>query len=653
MRKSNLFKIIAFTLLILTILYSPVCSFIQGQQAYASATLTAVALKALAILIPLVATYVAYNWYGADYTDSQLASVNSMITKAQSTFIDLIPTFALLAFAQVYNNIKNIASNVSELAHDIGVYSQSTISKAEALSSTMISKVQSGESFTATDFVSTGILGAILYYYAKIFQSNSTVVSDTQYRIESSPFTANNPYIINFNNKFNNNLVSLLMPSEYSAFTSINYESSYNRTKIMQVYTDSINDRQLYIKYYLNNNGNPYNLNTYNDIVMSVEISFGTVFNNSNSCSFRFSNYSTSIDIKNDIVTYIINGLFGNSNVYKKTIEERNNMINYLVNSNSLTIFELLNIGNLFKTSTIIKNPNKSLTFVTPTGLDLQGICNNGVMEKNFPADREEVNIDTNITTNVDANTGDTTIGITGTNTRDKDGNPLVVDPAIPTSWPDIDNPATPNAEDPTGNLENPSSILDWLKAFWKWLVSALSFTWLKDLLSNLVNSLKDMTTTTIDWGKFKGFFDIFIILIFLILIVVKIFLKLLGAAASLLGVAASNTFFNQYPNILVGIEYLKNINVPGVNQPLITVLTYMFGVFFFIYLLKIIQSIYHAFTRQEDLEIRDAEREVRANNRVVDQSERYERRKQRNMNHAKTRSTITNPMAENDNSTF
>lgn len=104
------------------------------------------------------------------------------------------------------------------------------------------------------------------------------------------------------------------------------------------------------------------------------------------------------------------------------------------------------------------------------------------------------------------------------------------------------------------------------------------------------------------DWPKFKNFFDIIFILIYLVMIVIKIYFKLIHVVINIASIPATTVVIEDYSNIMVGFNFIKNITVPVLNISLWTLIGYMFTVFYFIYMLKIIQSLYHAFSATGDI---------------------------------------------------
>lgn len=102
-------------------------------------------------------------------------------------------------------------------------------------------------------------------------------------------------------------------------------------------------------------------------------------------------------------------------------------------------------------------------------------------------------------------------------------------------------------------------------------------------------NEDKDKT----DWGNFKGLFDLFYIFYYLILIVIIILIKLMNVVLNLANITPSFGALGNYPTILYGVDYIKNLKVANLNFTIQQIFEYAFTVFFFIFIVKTIQKIY------------------------------------------------------------
>lgn len=111
-----------------------------------------------------------------------------------------------------------------------------------------------------------------------------------------------------------------------------------------------------------------------------------------------------------------------------------------------------------------------------------------------------------------------------------------------------------------------------------------------------------------IDWGNFKGLFDIFWIFYYLIILAIIILLKFFNVIMSLLDIPANTALFDSYPTMLDGLNYIKNIKVGGFNVTLQTIFEYMFTIFFFLYIVTTLQKLYHSFLGIERQSIKEEE---------------------------------------------
>ena len=65
--------------------------------------------------------------------------------------------------------------------------------------------------------------------------------------------------------------------------------------------------------------------------------------------------------------------------------------------------------------------------------------------------------------------------------------------------------------------------------------------------------------------GNFRHFLDIFFIFIYFIVILILIILKFLEIVfVGIPGITANADLFTEYPNILEGVNYVKNLKVGG-----------------------------------------------------------------------------------------
>ncbi len=180
---------------------------------------------------------------------------------------------------------------------------------------------------------------------------------------------------------------------------------------------------------------------------------------------------------------------------------------------------------------------------------------------------------------------------------------------------PDVDtgNPSFPEEGGDVGNPDDTSGILGWLKGFWDLLKALWEKLWgflltIITLLTNIFNTLSE--GNSVDWGNFKGFFDVFYIFYYLIILAIIMLIKFFGVIVTILDIPANTALFDQYPTMLAGLNYLKNLKIGGFNITLQQIFEYMFTVFFFLYIVTTLQKLYHSFTTIERQSIREMERQ-------------------------------------------
>ncbi|MEM1804428.1 MAG: hypothetical protein QW745_07705 [Thermoplasmata archaeon] len=101
---------------------------------------------------------------------------------------------------------------------------------------------------------------------------------------------------------------------------------------------------------------------------------------------------------------------------------------------------------------------------------------------------------------------------------------------------------------------------------------------------------------TDFEWGDFKHLLDIFFIFIYFIVILILILLKFLNVVfMSLPSIPANTELFNQYPEILEGVNFVKNLKVGGMSITVQQSFEMIFLIFFFIFAIKQIRKMYGA----------------------------------------------------------
>lgn len=120
-------------------------------------------------------------------------------------------------------------------------------------------------------------------------------------------------------------------------------------------------------------------------------------------------------------------------------------------------------------------------------------------------------------------------------------------------------------------------------------------------------------TPTAFDWGDFSKFFDIFFIFIYFIVILILILLKFLKVVFSNLpNIPANTDLFTDYPTILDGVNYIKNLRVGGMSVTVQQAFEYVFLIFFFIFVLKQLRKLYGAYVLEEHERDKDNKKDMK-----------------------------------------
>ncbi|NLE04523.1 MAG: hypothetical protein GX638_06960 [Crenarchaeota archaeon] len=105
-------------------------------------------------------------------------------------------------------------------------------------------------------------------------------------------------------------------------------------------------------------------------------------------------------------------------------------------------------------------------------------------------------------------------------------------------------------------------------------------------------------------WGNFRHFLDIFFIFIYFIVILILIILKFLQIVfVGIPNIAANTDLFTQYPNILEGVDYVKNLQVGGLTITVHQAFEFVFLIFFYIFIIKQIRKLYNAYVFEQPAE--------------------------------------------------
>lgn len=117
-------------------------------------------------------------------------------------------------------------------------------------------------------------------------------------------------------------------------------------------------------------------------------------------------------------------------------------------------------------------------------------------------------------------------------------------------------------------------------------------------------NGIDTRIPTDFEWGNFRHFLDIFFIFIYFIVILILIILKFLQIVfVGIPNIAANTDLFAQYPNILEGVNYVKNLQVGGLAITVHQAFEFVFLIFFYIFIIKQIRKMYNAHVYEESAE--------------------------------------------------
>jgi hypothetical protein len=117
-------------------------------------------------------------------------------------------------------------------------------------------------------------------------------------------------------------------------------------------------------------------------------------------------------------------------------------------------------------------------------------------------------------------------------------------------------------------------------------------------------NGIDTNIPTDFEWGSFRHFLDIFFIFIYFIVILILIILKFLQIVfVGIPNISANTDLFTQYPSILEGVNYVKNLKVGGLSITVHQAFEFVFLIFFYIFIIKQIRKLYNAHVYEESAE--------------------------------------------------
>jgi hypothetical protein len=179
--------------------------------------------------------------------------------------------------------------------------------------------------------------------------------------------------------------------------------------------------------------------------------------------------------------------------------------------------------------------------------------------------------------------------------------NPSGIPQVLPEDLPSV--PDNPDDEDENGK------ILVFLKNIFNKL------TGIRNDTATIVEKMPDTSTgstggtggidttvpTGFEWGDFRHFLDIFFIFIYFIVILILIILKFLQIVfIGMPSIPANADLLTQYPSILAGVNYVKNLQVGGLTITVHQAFEFVFMIFFYIFIIKQIRKLYKAYVFEE-----------------------------------------------------
>lgn len=599
----KLIKIMCLILSIIIFTLSPVGSYIQGENANAYGLLS-IENEMANFLFPIVA-YVASQqlaFNGAyDTLETTAANVKILLDelRTQTTALsNLLNAQSKVLLAKMYTSLDNF-----EINKMLGIsYTTTEMSEIEQQSDLLKQKIINNDSLTNKDLKTLGVHDLLSNFFKnKIGKENIKIY-------DSSGLSHTN-----------------IAGVEYLEYTSSNYSVrskflQYDNTDFLKLINGKYNYK-LVDGYFSSSSGravfNPYltfklflSSTYYLTLVLSTPCFIAPVGNNNfvlldrsnllngyymeiyNTNGDRFLTYTFLNNVKN-----FINAIQPYTSTDLKSSD-------YYINSTDYDVFELLNLFTLGEITYIPKdiflgqNSITGLTAKVLDDVDLPDTSQTQAERVIYNKAIDGTEYDNNITAIPNEQTGYEDIVIVPSDET--------ILPTTSTADTNIEVPS-----DTGGSVSTDGKIFDFpiIGDLLRWLIKI----W--EMLKAIFNTMVQQSSTTgeietgIDWGNFKGFFDIFYIFYYLIIVVILILIKFLAVVFSLFSVPANIDLFDAYPNILVGINYLKGLKVGGFNITIQQIFEYMFTIFFFLFVVTVLQKLYHSFSGIERQTIRQEQK--------------------------------------------
>lgn len=625
--KNKLNKILCLTLALIILMFSPIGSYVQGENAKAYALETTIDDAIAKYLLP-VSAFMAWQYNqalkgvsGAVATVTDLNNQIAQLDNYKAQLISSIPSASKAIVAYLYTSL-----TTDDINSALGT--TYTPEQLQTLAAPYQSKLDSGTlGLTYDDIFGLGIshlfANSIKLYNNDYYNINKDITYElfNDCEIYTKSFSYSNTFYClknDFNYEFLNLLGTCFVQSQI-----INEDSGMSKFTNISTYTFPN------IRFRINSVTPLITTTIYADcnLVTAFETStlsnddfYGDVYTRTD---YLYIDYKVG-DVWTNVKTYYGTSININLATLLNDIKSLTSidLTDSEFYSTNYTITDIFNL--MYEGSRVI---NSSGSISLPLTIPAVGV---GYFAPDTTiSDAERLITATGTTTN----TYDLNIGTESAVNDDPDtnvSNPIIseitVAPTDTTTYPnatvDTANPdiTIPEEAPDTGgtfgegifNIPILGAILAALQALWDLL---------KSLFDTLVNffTTQSAETNGVDWGNFKGFFDIFYIFYYLIIIVILILLKFLVAVFGMINIPANTALFDSYPTMLAGINYLKNLKIGGFNITLQQIFEYMFTVFFFLFIVTVLQKLYHGFTSVERQQARES-RDIKVDTNIYKQ---------------------------------
>jgi len=633
--KRKLNKIISITIAIIMILSSPLGSYLQGDNAKAYALDLTIDNAIKKYAIPVVA-YMSWQYEntmkGIENVVATVSDINAQISKIENVKQDLISLMPIASKAILANLYTNLT--VDDI--NVALGSNYTIEQINSMTLPYRNKIDNGTIGSYDDIFGLGIshlfANSVKFLNNNLFDDTINLpiqnLNTIDYKIKEfiqgsyvKSITFENK---NFNYEFLNLLGSVIVVSTLYMFNAdsglpaLNNVSTYtfsNYRIVNNIYSKQVwpssSENWKFKDIILNTNFlNQHYPSLYGNI--SIQFFNGSTWSTLKTYSQNSALFLSALSAKtfiDDLLTYT--GYNLSDSIFYNTDYHLNDLFNYtfigdtVINpSGSISLpLSIPKVGSgYFAPDTTISNAERLISSIGTT----TGTYDLDIGTKTVANDNPDTNISNPVITDI-----------------------LVHDRTDGSTVPDVNT--NPNGDGEIGNPDDTDGILGWLKGLWNILkglwASLLAF------LASIVALLQSIFTNTgnisqssegIDWGNFKGFFDIFYIFYYLIIIVILILLKFLVTVFNMISIPANTALFDQYPTMLAGINYLKNLKIGGFNITFQQILEYMFTIFFFLFIVTVLQKLYHSFAGIERQTVKQQENWTDNKNIFYDESRDY-----------------------------